>query len=150
MKEKVKNWLFIISFSIVALAFMFFFGWYLPSKGGCYDGDLNTVCSIGGTYNGRIITIYPVRMTTYTDYMTVASHEWAHYYYDKLSYTGFLKEWTLAIKNCSIQTTYAKNYSNRDLRIKEEWAECFSNGVGICCEKKMGIVNKVKKVMSND
>jgi hypothetical protein len=104
------------------------------------DKDLFPLNTYAGMYNGKTITIYPYKIESYEDYLIVAKHEWAHYYYDKVNYKGFLAEWNRAVKNCSIETTYASNFSSKELRSKEEFAECWA--VAKCCEKKEWIITR--------
>lgn len=104
--------------------------------------DFNVVYSTGGYYNGRTITIYPLQIDSYEEYMRIARHEWAHYYYDYESYKGFLKEWNAAISKCGIETEYAKTQITRLVRMQEEFATCFENPTN-CCNQKQQVINLI-------
>ena len=97
--------------------------------------------SYAGYYSHGTITLWPTKTNNLDEYIGMAKHEWAHYYWDKISPKGFLKKWQNTIKICGIETEYAKTYRNTNIKIEEEFAECFR--LKNCCSAKMEIIKQI-------
>jgi hypothetical protein len=95
-----------------------------------------------GYYLRGIITIraYTIsNISSHDELIFLANHEWAHHVMATKFAKGDLLLWKKATDKCGINSSYAKTYKSKTVRVEEEWADSYAlyfvNNVSLCPEK---------------
>lgn len=79
-----------------------------------------------GYYNFGFITIRAANIDDLEEYTFIAMHEWGHKIMDKEFTKEDMIKWERAIKECGMESEYARSYKSAKLQIMEEWADDFA------------------------
>lgn len=104
-----------------------------------------TVYSWAGWYARDRVTIRMKDISTFEDYLLVSVHEYGHAVMDRDFTKDELKAWYIAIDKCGYQSTYAKTYRSRTVRMMEEWADnlaYYYTGKATFCPEKTELLKK--------
>lgn len=84
------------------------------------------------------------KMVDYDDYKYWSDHEWGHYLFEyKLKVSDF-RTWIKIVNNCTFESSYAKTYKSRGLRLEEEFADSFASVMNnkMICPLKVDFVRR--------
>jgi hypothetical protein len=146
MKEKTESLIFGIAAVVIAVAIIVIgFAIYERAQNDNTTNytDLNIMHrGFQGYYLRGIITIRAFTITnisSHDEYLFIANHEWAHHLMATKFAKGDLLLWKKATDKCGINSTYAKTYKTKAVRVEEEWADSYAlyfvNNVTLCPEK---------------